>query len=126
MGIGAWNYILLASSISVCGDIKSSPFIAAPELLLASVPLRSCAFWVLAGVQGASFCVSSVGGVGECLPRAMAMKQMPAEPVTLSALEFETSSLLVLVSEPVPTHLKERICFYKFKAVIKQKTETCE
>lgn len=38
MGIGAWNYVLLVFSILACGNIKSSPFIAAPVLPLASIP----------------------------------------------------------------------------------------
>ena len=37
MGIGAWNYILLVSPILACGNIKSSPFVAAPVLPLASI-----------------------------------------------------------------------------------------
>lgn len=38
MGIEAWNHVLLVFSILACGDIKSSPFITAPVLPLASIP----------------------------------------------------------------------------------------
>ena len=103
VGIGAWNHVLLVISILACGNIKSSPFNAAPVLPLASIPSE-----VMRLLASGRWCKGPVSmlamGVQACLLARMSggcqLKESHFLPWSLKSNLYPSSS-----KTPVTAHV---------------------